>query len=79
LIHVCISKNENEHTSWRSINSSNKSNTIMTKNYFTFELKVANVAVSELVKFSSVGPLLEALDAPSPIGVETLLHWPCLK
>jgi hypothetical protein len=28
-IHVCISENNNENTSWRSINSSNVSNTIM--------------------------------------------------
>jgi hypothetical protein len=53
LIHVCISKNDNEHTLWRSINSSNVSNTIMTKNCFTFESKFANVVVSEQVMSSS--------------------------
>jgi hypothetical protein len=47
FIHVCIFENDNEHTSWHSINSSNVSNTIMIKNCFTFESKVTNVVVSE--------------------------------
>ena len=53
LIHVCISKNDNECTSWRNINSSNVSNTIMIKNGFTFESNVSNVVVSEKVMSSS--------------------------
>ena len=52
LIHVCISENYNEHTSWCSINSSN---TIMVKDCFTCESKVANVIVSRHV-MSSSGP-----------------------
>jgi hypothetical protein len=39
-----------------SINSSNKSNTIMTKNCFTFESKVANVVVSKQVMSLSFSP-----------------------
>jgi len=53
LIHVCISENDNERTSWHSINSSNVSNTIMIKNGFTFESNVSNVVVSEKVMSSS--------------------------
>jgi hypothetical protein len=53
LIHVCISENDDEHTSWRSINSSNVSNTIMIKNGFTFESKVSNMVVSKQVMSSS--------------------------
>ena len=53
LIHVCISENNNKHTSWCSINSSNESNTIIIKNGFTFESKVSNVVVSKQVMSSS--------------------------
>ena len=53
LIHICISKNDNESTSWRIINSSNVSNIIMIKNGFTFEFNVSNVIVSEKVMSSS--------------------------
>ena len=53
LIHVCISENNNKHTSWRNINSSNESNTIMIKYGFTFESKVSNVVVSKQVMSSS--------------------------
>jgi hypothetical protein len=56
LIHVCISENDNEHTSWRSSNSSNESNIIMIKNCFTFESKVANVVISEQVMSLSFSP-----------------------
>ena len=55
LIHVSISENDNEHTSWCSINSSNVSNTIMVKDCFTCESKVANVVVSRHVMSSSDG------------------------
>jgi hypothetical protein len=48
LVHVCISENENEHT------SSNVSNTIMIKNCFTFESKVSNMVVSKQVVSSSL-------------------------
>src|SRR5688572_12791542 len=54
LIHVCISENDNEHTSWCSINSSNVSNAIMIKNCLTSESKVSNVVVSEQVMSSSL-------------------------
>ena len=40
LIHVCIFKNNNEHTLWCNINSSNVSNTIIVKDCFTCESKV---------------------------------------
>ena len=56
LIHVCISENDNEHTSWCSINSSNVSNTIMVKDCFTCESKVANVVVSGQEMSSSFSP-----------------------
>ena len=56
LIHVYISENNNEHTSWCSINSLNVSNTIMIKDYFTCESKVANVVVSRHVMSSSFSP-----------------------
>ena len=48
-----FSENDNEHTSWCSINSSNVSNTIMVKDCFTYESKVANVDVSGQVMSSS--------------------------
>jgi hypothetical protein len=55
LIHVCISENDNEYTSWRNINLSNVSNTIMIKNGFTFKSKVSNVVVSKQVMSTSPG------------------------
>jgi hypothetical protein len=39
FIYLCVFENNNENTSWRSINSSNLSNTIMIKNGLTFESK----------------------------------------
>jgi len=64
LIHVCISENDNERTSWRSINSSNVSNTIIIKNDFTFESNVSNVVVSEKVMSSSLDDRLPPLVHP---------------
>jgi hypothetical protein len=56
LIQVCIAENDNEYTSWRIINSSNVSNTIMIMNGFTLESKVSNVVVSKQVMSSSFFP-----------------------
>jgi hypothetical protein len=50
---LCISNNNNENTSWRSINSSNLLNKIMIKYGFTFESKVSNVVVFKHVMSSS--------------------------
>ena len=69
LIHVCISENDNEHTSWCSINSSNVSNTIMIKDYFTCESKIDNVVVSGQVMSSSIPCSLECEKCfPTRIG-----------
>ena len=54
-MHVFL-KNDNKHTSWCSINSSNESNTIIIKNGFTFESKVSNVVVSKHVMSLSFSP-----------------------
>jgi hypothetical protein len=35
LIHVCISEKDNEHTSWRTINSSKLAKIIMIEDRFT--------------------------------------------
>ena len=79
LIHVCISKNDNECTSWRNINSSNVSNTIMIKNDFTFESNVSYVVVSEKVMSSSFSPswlqvVLDLLQCHSMVCAFMLEH-----
>ena len=86
LIHICSSENDNEHTSWCIINSSNVSNTIMVKDYFTCESKVINVVVSGLVMSSSFSPswlqvILDLLQWHSKVlalmlehGATTMLH-----
>ena len=56
LIHVCISENVNKQTSWCSNNSSNVLNTMMIKNRFTLEFKLAIVIISEMVMPSSFSP-----------------------
>ena len=74
LIHVCISENDNERTSWRSINSSNVSNTIIIKNDFTFESNVSNVVVSEKVMSSSLDDRLPPLVHPIALSPHAS-HW----
>jgi hypothetical protein len=49
LIQVSTSENEIDQTSWRSINSSNVLHILMIKNRFTFESKVTNMVITELV------------------------------
>jgi hypothetical protein len=53
LIQVSTSENEIEQTSWCSINSLNILHILMIKNHFTFESKVTNMVISELVMSSS--------------------------
>jgi hypothetical protein len=60
LIQVSTSANEIEQTSWCTINSSNVLNILMIKNHFTFESKVTNKVVSELVISTSPPPLMAA-------------------
>jgi len=74
LIHVCISENDNERTLWRSINSSNVSNTIIIKNDFTFESNVSNVVVSEKVMSSSLDDRLPPLVHPIALSPHAS-HW----
>jgi hypothetical protein len=49
LAQLSTSENEIEQTSWCSINSSNVLHILMVKDRFTFESKVTNMVVSELV------------------------------
>jgi hypothetical protein len=53
LIQVSTSENEIEQTSWCNINSSNVLHILTIKNRVTFESKVTNMVVSELVMSSS--------------------------
>jgi amino acid permease len=72
LIQVCTSENEIEQTTWCIINSSNVSLVLMIMIHLTFESRITNMVVSELMmSLSSMKNSASMFHAPNELKCTT--------